>query len=80
MTKPKRALCASSRDGGPRPDDGKPTKTGDKIMNMKTTAIAAAVCAAHWAAVFAWGFWGWAGFLAMAACLAWLANWKGVRA
>ena len=49
-------------------------------MNMKTTAIAAAVCAAHWTAVFAWGFCGWAAFLALAACLAWLANWKGVRA
>lgn len=41
---------------------------------MKTAVIAIAVCAAHWTAVFVWGFWGWVGFLALAACLATLAN------
>ncbi len=47
---------------------------------MKTAIEATAACAAHWTAVAVWGFWGWAGFLALAACLAWLANRKGVRA
>jgi len=64
----------SLRDGGPRPDDGKPKQNRSKTMK---TGIAIAI--AYWTAIAVGGVWGWLAFVAAAVVLAGLADRKAVR-